>query len=166
MNNIVRTIVTFQSNKFNTTKPMEPPIPSGDFGQDVCKWMIERLTTTGISTKGPYMEGPCNWLKDDRGIWSAVFSIEKQNHQFQCGFRAAANGRPAIWVARVLLSPPADWLSKWTLVIGHGDKLDNIDPAATSAIHRILSAESGISNIQWHCATNFDGDDEDIADAP
>jgi hypothetical protein len=170
MNPPIRTIVTFQSTKFNTSKPVEPPLPPGDFGADVCKWMIGKLTDAGIRSEGPYAEGPCgpcDWLKNDRGVWAITFSIGKQKYEFDCGFRLAVKDKPAMWVAHVSRSLPEDLVSKLLWATVFRDKLEEVDPAATDAIHTVLSGDPAISNIRWHCLAGFvSGHEEDAANAP
>jgi hypothetical protein len=170
MSKAVRTIVTFQSTKFNTSKPLEPPTPPGDFGSDVCRWMMEKLAERGVRCSGPYVEGPSDLVEDERGVWSIAFSIGKVEYTIDCGLRSAATkDKPAVWAAQIFQSP-CDGIFANALIgqiarlaweIAYRDRRDQIDPAVTEAIHEVLSADPAISHIQWHNPANFKTDKEE-----
>ena len=45
----VRTLVTFRSDKFNTTESKRNYINSGCFGDDVADWFVQRLASSGMA---------------------------------------------------------------------------------------------------------------------
>lgn len=141
-----RTLVTFQSDKFNTTKSQEYFINPGCFGDDLCKWLIEQLTAEGIQCDPEPGQ-------EDFG-WYFNFSIGDAKYCLVCGFRPAEESDPDTWI--VWIERSAGFIAS---IFGARDK--NIQDGAAREIHRVLAKSSDISNIRWHLKKDFDRGNED-----
>ena len=143
----MRTLVAFESSAFNTTDSRAYFINPGCFGDDLCKWLIERLQNEGLTTD-PQPD------QEDFG-WYFNFAVPEGEHCCVVGFRPADGEDPGVWIG---------WLERKTGVMGWitGRRNRRIAPSAVSAIHRALSAPE-ISNLRWHDKADFDRGQEHLA---
>lgn len=143
-----RTLVTFQTEKFNTTTDRDYFINPGCFGDDLCKWLIEQLTADGI--KCDAQPG-----QEDFG-WYFNFSVDDEEYCWVCAFRPADETEPGIWIG---------WIEKATGFLAgiFGGREKNIQRSASLEIHKVLVNSSEISNIRWHIRADFERGNEDAA---
>ena len=142
----MRTLVTFRSTAFNTTKPKDYFINPGCFGDDVAKWFIGELRANGIETdKEPAQE--------DFG-WYFNFLIPEGKHCLVVGFRPGDDKEEGAWIA---------WLERSRSFVGSllGARKRGISSTAVSAIHQALSGSSKIRDIRWHVESDFHKGNED-----
>jgi len=144
----VRTVVTFESTKFNTTERQEHFINPCCFGDDLCKWMMGRLSEAGIQCDPEPGQ-------EDFG-WYFNFMMGDAKYCLVCAFRQPDGDDPGVWV---------NWVERPTgffaTLFGGRDRA--IDPAVPRQIHELLSASPEISSIRWHLKKDFDSGSEEAA---
>lgn len=143
----IRTFVTFQSDKFNSTEAKEYFINPCCFGDDLCWWLIGELKAAGVEIE-------CEPGQEDFG-WYFYFAVGEEKFCFVCGFRPADGDDPAAWVA---------WVERnagfFASIFGQRDK--NVGAAGPKQIHKALSSCPEITNIRWHFKKDFDRGNEAI----
>ena len=146
----VRTTVTFSTNLFNETEERDYFINPGCFGDDLCKWMIAKLTDAGII---------CDTApdQDDFG-WHFQFWIGDVEYCFVCALRPGEGDAHSTWIA---------WIERCAGFIStlFGGRHKGIAPEALRQIHAVLVSAEGISGIRWHGEKEFDRGNEE-AGAP
>jgi hypothetical protein len=143
----MRTVVTFQSRSFNTTEPKEYFINECCFGDDLCKWLIQRLRANSIQTDDEPGQ-------EDFG-WYFEFTVPDGAHCLVLGFRPGDTDDDEDWVG---------WIerSKGPLGSIFGGRNKGIASSALTAIHTVLSNASEISNVRWHEKADFDRGREEL----
>jgi hypothetical protein len=142
----MRTLVTFKSAAFNTTEPRDYFINPCSFGDDACRWLMERLRQQGLQTDPEPGQ-------EDFG-WYFGFTVPDGGHSFVTTFRpSGAEAEPGLWIA---------WVERDRSLLGSlfGGRKRGISPTATSAIHHALAAPE-ITNVRWHLSADFDIGQED-----
>ena len=141
----MRTIVTFQSDRFNNTESHEYFMNAHCFGDDVCKWMIEQLEKNGIKCDAEPGQ-------EDFG-WYFNFSVDDKKHCFVCSFRWPDDDHHGIWIG---------WIERSVSLISSlfGGRERGIDPMALRKIHELLARTPGISDVRWHHKSEFDRGNE------
>jgi len=126
----MRTVATFDSREFNLTEHREHFINEGCFGDDVGRWLIERLRAAGaVPDAEPGQE--------DFG-WYVNYSVGDQPY---CAVIGSVGGE--FWFVAV---------ERVTGFVGSilGQRRRSVPIAGIDCIHRILSASTEISNLKWH----------------
>src|SRR5262245_23898524 len=82
----VRRNVVFQSTAFNTTESKDYFINEGCFGDDLARWLIERLKARGIQAESEPGQ-------EDFG-WYVTFRIGDTDYDFVLGYRPGENDKP------------------------------------------------------------------------
>ena len=152
----LRTLVTFESSAFNDSEPRDYFINECCFGDDVLRWLGERLRERGHSAdREPTQE--------DFG-WVLGYAVDGVRHQLIFGHRPGdgsdapdeRRGDPAIWLG---------WVRRKRnpLAAIFGAEKMGIKPAAVRAIHDALSAPELIRNIRWHVERDFNALRENLA---
>src|SRR5438445_112383 len=132
----MRTVVTFQSNSFNTTEPREYFINECCLGDDASKWLIQRLRSTGMKTDDEPGQ-------EDFG-WYFNFTVPEGEHCLVLSYRPGdSDEEPGDWVGRI---------EKSNGFLGSlfGGRNKGKSPSAPIAIHAAITNAPEISNIKWH----------------
>jgi hypothetical protein len=87
----MRTVVTFESDAFNTSESKEYFINPGCFGNDVAQWLMARLRSAGVETD----EEPG---QEDFG-WYFNFTVPEGRHCCVLGYGPAGEGESGVWIA-------------------------------------------------------------------
>lgn len=141
----LRTMVKFQSTKFNSTVSKDYFINDGCFGDDVAIWIMQELKQKGIETDSQPAQ-------EDFG-WYFNYKMGGQEYRFVIGFQPADEGVPSSWMG---------WVEKKAGMLSSmfGGRSKGIQPEAVQAIHTVLSSSTDIQDIRWHFTSGFD-DSED-----
>jgi hypothetical protein len=127
----VRTEATFKSGTFNTSEAKPYFINPECYGDDLAKWMIERLRAAGYKTADEPGQEDFGWYFD--------FEVPAGPHCVVLGYQ------------------PDDPEGQWVLTLERsrglvgslfGRRNKGIDDAAVQAINRILAAPE-IRDLQW-----------------
>ncbi len=149
----MRTVVTFQSDTFNTSEQREYFINPICFGDDAAKWLISRLREMRVATD----DGP---RQEDFG-WYFNFRLSAGEYCCVVGYRPGeSEDDPGLWIT---------WLERRLGLLGSliGGRNRGIDPSAIEAIHQALSGSAQIRNVRWHNKKDFDeGRDEFGSEVP
>lgn len=153
---LIRTLVTFESSAFNDSEPRDYFINPSCFGDDVLRWLSERLRQRGHAAE----REP---IQEDFG-WVLGYAVDGVRHQLIFGHRPGdetdppdkRRGDPAVWLGwvRRRRNPAAALFGAERL---------GIKPAAVRAIHDALSDPGLIRNIRWHFERDFNALREDLA---
>jgi len=145
-----RTVVTFQSTSFNTSQHKDYFINPGCYGDDVARWLIEKLRAIGIQTDTEPDQ-------EDFG-WYFSFTIDGVSYHLVIGYRPGAKNEPGTWIA---------WLEQKVglLKVFVGAHKKQISTSAAIAIHAALSSSPAIGAIRWHTQKNFDAGQEELGEA-
>jgi hypothetical protein len=146
MDATVRTVVTFKSLAFNVSEHKEYFINPGCFGDDLAKWLGERLRSNGHQAANEPGQ-------EDFG-WYLIFKVDNISHCFVVVYRPD----DGVWIC---------WLERNRGPLGSlfGFRRMHIQPAAVVAIHEILSVSPQISDVRWFFSRDFDQGREDLAKA-
>jgi len=141
MDQSIRTVATFQSEKFNVAQSQEQVINSCCSGDDLCHWIISRLQAQKIVCD----DKPG---REDFG-WYFNFTLSGCEYCCVCLLREADGDNPAVWVL---------WIERNSDIVaaasaGH-EKHSSF--TAPQLVHKILSQSTEISNIRWHFKKDFD----------
>ncbi len=147
MESTLRTVVTFRSSAFNTSQPQANFINPGCYGEDLAKWLMERLQKKGYST-GNVPE------QEDFG-WYFTFQVDGMEHCLVIGFRPGTDTTDGVWIAS--LERQRGFVSS---VMGNRNR--GIQPEATKAIHEALSESPQICEVCWHFRKAFDAAGEEL----
>ena len=136
--------VLFKSNSFNTTEQKEYFINPGCFGDDLARWLTQRLRDRGIPTEAEPGQ-------EDFG-WYLRFRIAETEHNLVIVFRPDDIGS----------SGKGDWLCVLERRAGFaaslfGGRKKGITAEAPRILHEILQAAPEISEIRWF--SNEEGED-------
>lgn len=133
----MKTLVTFKSSQFNTSKPQDYFINQGCFGDDVAKSIIKQLKAKGTKVD----EEPD---QEDFG-WYFNFELPEGKYCFVIGLRKD----DSTWVG---------WVEKKRGLIASvflGRK-KGISQEATKLINEAITKLPAISNVSWHERSDFD----------
>ena len=146
MDTTSRTVVTFQSDSFNTSEPKDYFINDCCFGDDLARWLIDRLGSSGMETDSEPGQ-------EDFG-WYFNFKLGENFYCVVIGFRPGDEDSEGEWVA---------WLERARGFVGSifGFRKRGIEVSACNALHAVLHEADTIRNIRWHTKANFDRGLED-----
>ncbi|HMF92924.1 MAG TPA: hypothetical protein VKE96_01455 [Vicinamibacterales bacterium] len=136
----MRTLATFQSTAFNTTKPKAYFINRGCYGDDARLWLMSRLRAAGVATDPEPGQ-------EDFG-WYFNLTVPEGRHCCVLGLRPASDGDPETWIT---------WMERRRAILGSilGGRTRGISSTAVSAIHQALSAPE-ILGLRCHDKGEFD----------
>jgi hypothetical protein len=137
-----RTVVTFQSESFNTTETKPHYINPYNFGDDVTEWLYNQLKIAGIAVDSKIGQ-------EDFG-WYFGFHVGPEAYQFIIGYNP-----DEYWIG---------WLERNKGLIGSllGARNRGIGVDAANAIHSVLRSSDKIKGIRWHYKKDFDDLKEDM----
>lgn len=137
-----RTEVHFRSEAFNCAEPKDYFINDCCFGDDVCRWLIDRLRARGFRTADQPDQ-------EDFG-WYFTFHEGDAEHCFVVGLSAGDTPGETFW---------RGWLERHRGFFGSvfGGRERGISLAACDAIHDALASSEKVHSISWH----FPDDPED-----
>ena len=140
----MRTVATFESDRFNTSQVHDYFINPGCFGNDTCRWLMERLRVQGLATDAEPGQ-------EDFG-WYFNFSVPEGEHCCVVAHRPPDAGYPGTWVI---------WVERNRGLVSSlfGGRKRDISQAALVALHRALG-DGDVSNLRWHERARFDSGDE------
>lgn len=146
MDTKVKTVVTFGSSTFNISEPRDYFINPGCFGDDVAKWLIERLRCKGYQaadTPG----------QEDFG-WFFTFTVSGIEHCFVISYRPGNDYSEDVWIG---------WLERSRRLVASllGARNNGIYLEAVEAIHGVLLDSPDIHDLRWYFQSDFDGGLED-----
>lgn len=136
-----RTIVTFRSTFFNAKDSKDYFINSENFGDDLAKWLSERLENHAIRTQ---KDGEFPGQEDFGWFFNCQFDQESfciiVGHHY--------DDKDFEWVV---------WIERKCGLIKSlmGGRKKDIDPRIPAAIHAILTASDVITHIRWHQQSDF-----------
>ena len=138
-----KTSVSFQSNLFNKTEQQDYFINPCCFGDDVCRFVINKLKSAGVACDDKPEQEDWGWYFY---FWEGGIS-----YMFGCSLgsddQAPADTNPELctdaWMG-VIERHATDFLSR----IGMGKK--TVTTEAVQMIHQTLTNTEGISAISWH----------------
>ena len=126
----MRTVATFESDKFNLSESKEYFMNEGCYGDDLGKWLIGQLRAHGIETD-PEPE------QEDFG-WYFNYTIGGQPFSAVIG-----NVEGESWFVVV---------ERITGFLGSilGGRNRKVPDSGVTELHRILSSSPEVKNLQWH----------------
>ncbi len=138
-----RTCVTFQSFAFNTTETGEDYINPDNFGDDLARWVMERLGQQNVVVDPELGQ-------EDFG-WYLTFEVAGQAYTLILSY---LDGETSNWVG---------WLERDAGLLPSlfGARRRGITPEAAQAVHRALSSHDEIQNVRWHYKRDFDAGNEE-----
>ncbi len=140
-----RTIVTFETTKFNTSENHAYFLNPNNFGDDLCRWMVENLHEN--------VDRDTKVDQEDFG-WYFNFQVAGEEYCFVCGYRQAEGTDSGTWIG---------WVERSVSFLASifGGRNRNIGVAAVRAIHQVLAASPDIENIRWHFNSDFSRGNEE-----
>lgn len=131
----MKTEVHFRSTAFNCTEPKGCFINDRCFGDDLARWLIQRLRSQGIQTA----DSPG---QEDFG-WYFTFHGGGTEHCFVIGFQPNDPATGDQWLG---------WLELHTGFLGSlfGGRHRGILPDAIQIIDTALQSSSDIQRVTWH----------------
>jgi hypothetical protein len=135
-----RTLVTFQSDAFNTSEPKDYFINECCFGADLAAWMINELRSRKYETDATPGQ-------EDFG-WYLGFKVSGVGHFFILGYREDTD-ESGTWIG---------WVERNKLLF----RKRGVFSEATQAIHQVLSNAPQIRNVRWHYAHDFEAAHEEL----
>jgi len=138
----VRTLVTFRSNKFNTSISKPNYINPECFGDDLAEWLVRELISARIAADSKLGQ-------EDFG-WYLGFTCGPNKYDFIVGFNP-----DGYWMG---------WLERQRGPIASlfGLRKRGIQPNAAHAIHSVLTSAEGVSEVRWHFQKDFDALGRDL----
>ena len=130
----MKTHFQFCSTAFNCTESRDYFINEGCFGDDVAKWLMERLGSQGIQTSD---------MPDQEDFgWYFTFHIDGIEHCVVLGFQPNDPANGDQWLG---------WIERHRGFIGSmfGGRDRGISPQAIVAIDSALNSSSEIRNFVW-----------------
>jgi hypothetical protein len=130
----IRRNFIFQSAAFNTTESKDYFINECCFGDDLARWIIERLKARGIHSESEPGQ-------EDFG-WYMTFRIGETDYDLVIGYRPGDEGQLGDWMCTVERSAG---------LVGSllGARKRGIQADALEALHSLLSTAPEISNLRW-----------------
>lgn len=150
-----RTVVTFQSLRFNNKEPRPYFINPCCFGDDVGRWLIDEFKKRGHEPKDEPGQEDFGWYIDVcvGGLWHCFVIGSSQSDQDDL------EGEWVIWLERAK--------GFWSSIFGGRER--GISPDAIAALEEILKTavrEGTISNVKWHRKGEFEKNRSAGSDAP
>ena len=131
---IVRRNVIFQSTAFNTSEPKDYFINDCCYGDDLARWIMERLRAGCIHTE----QEPG---QEDFG-WFFTFRVGETDYDLVIGYRPGEENKPGDWMCSI---------ERRAGLIGSifGKRNRGIQPDAPETIHAVLSSSPQITGVRW-----------------
>jgi hypothetical protein len=140
----VRRNVIFQSEAFNTSEPKDYFINGCCFGDDLARWLMERLRARGVATDSEPGQ-------EDFG-WYFRFRTGESRYCFIISYRPSDGATPGDWMCDIERETGfLGWIFHWT-------RKRKIQPDAVEAIHAILSSSPQISGVRWFTDDDYDAE--------
>lgn len=136
--NDFRRNVVFRSDMFNTTVAKPYFINPTCYGDDVAKWLVEKLNEDGASVAEPPQQEDFGWYFD--------LSVEGLMHQIVITYRPPSTGESGDWIVRIerAAGPLGTLLGKRS----------RVSPGAPALLHQALQ-HPGISDVRWFTDDDF-----------
>jgi hypothetical protein len=128
----IRRHVTFESAVFNTTVPRKYFLNPCCYGDDLARYLIERLRERGVRTAEPGQE--------DFG-WYFSFTAGENDYDFIIGYRPADGDQTGKWIGTIERRS-----GLLTSILGARNR--EIENEAVQLIDSALLSEP-IANVQW-----------------
>ena len=130
----MKTVFQFHSTSFNTKVPRDYFINPNCFGDDVARWMIEKLRQLGITTATTPEQ-------EDFG-WYLKYSINDREHCIVLGFQPNDASRGDCWIGEI---------ERHMGFLGSilGMRHRGIDNQAIEVIDSILKSAPEILDLKW-----------------
>ncbi|MFO0581847.1 MAG: hypothetical protein U0229_06230 [Anaeromyxobacter sp.] len=125
--------VHFKSDAFNTTEQKPTFVNPGCYGDDVCRWMIEKLAPRGHVKSGTEPIG------EDFG-WAFEFSVDGVSYFFVVGHRPDYPDEPGDWIA---------WVERASLLAKLTFRSKQVSPKAIEVVNEVLSSSPDIRDLRW-----------------
>lgn len=151
----LRTIITFQSNAFNTSKVLPHFINPDCYGDDLCRYLAEKFGQAGWQCQAPGQE--------DFG-WYLNFSCEADHYCLVCVYRPDDE-------ASVSNQENTADQGLWIIQVEHavgflasifGGRNRHISRKVLERIQEILAACPELTNLRWHLPADFNKGKEDL----
>jgi len=127
------TVVSFVTERFNTTVSKSTFINPGCFGDDLASWLAEELRAEGL-----YIVGAP--IPEDYG-WALQFKLNTRRYAAAIGYIPAF-----YWYIAVERS------TRWAIF---HPRFRSVSGSAVDAIKRVLWRAREIRDIQWHSPQEF-----------
>jgi len=146
MPDAARTVVIFRSATFNKTETKPYFINPYSFGDDVCRWLIARLRSQGVTTDDEPGQ-------EDFG-WYFNFQLGDDKFCFVLGLRPDDEGDDGSWLG---------FLERNVGLLGSllGRRSKGISAEAAHAIHLAVAGAPEIEAVRWHTKKDFDTGNEE-----
>lgn len=148
----MRTLVTFFSNDFNSSQPKAEFTKPTNYGDDVCRWIIQQMRESGVDVDDDPQQ-------DDNG-WYFCFRIPVGRFCVLVSCRPAPDPDESLWIC---------WIENQCGFVGSllGHRLKNISPHAVETLNRALSKNSRVTGTMWHHYEKFkEGYEQSGAELP
>ena len=147
MSTTPRNHVTFVTKLFNTEEEKDYFINPDCFGDDLAKWLLERLDRRKL-TKLDAKPGQEDWG------WYFFAKVGQQDFLVCLGFYEN-DDTPSTWL--VYVESQLSWFGRKFL--GHSDESEMA--TLCSELDRVLHSDQQISHVRWHTKENFMKGNED-----
>ena len=135
----MRTVVTFKSDRFNTTEEKPYFINPECYGDDVARWLIGRVRANGG-------EAETEPGQEDFG-WYFGFSVDRVAHTLVIGYQD--DDPEGYWIGCIERNKG--------LISGmFGGRNRDIMHEAVLTIHRALTGTDMCHDVEWHHKADFD----------
>jgi hypothetical protein len=130
----IRRNFIFQSSAFNTSETKDYFINECCFGDDLARWLIERLKSRGIRAE----QEPG---QEDFG-WYVTFHLGETDYDLVISYRPGDDGQLGDWMCT---------LERSVGVLGSllGARKRGVQADALEALHNVLSTAPQIFNLRW-----------------
>ena len=145
----MRSVVTFESEAFNTTEARDYFINPSCFGDDLGRWLMGRLNKHGVKAR--------RLGQEDFG-WYFEFHVPEGQYCFVISHRPEDDAGKVTWIGWV---EREGGLLSWLF----GGRHRKIAPSATRAVHAALSDAPEIGSLRWHTKKDFDRGREELGSA-
>lgn len=140
----MKTVAVFRSDAFNVSESRDYFLNPGCFGDDLARWMMDGLAALGIETSKEPGQEDFGWYFD--------FNTPDGTHCCVLAYRPGPGDKDGDWIL---------WLERSAGLFGSLlGRRKRVSPVAVELVHRVLSAASEVTNLQWHDKRRFDGGDE------
>jgi hypothetical protein len=131
----------FQSAAFNTSQRRDYFINPYCFGDDLARWLIERLRSRGVQSESEPDQ-------EDFG-WYFTFRVGATHYDLVIGFRAKHEEQLGDWMCT--LERKAGLVRSL-----FGARKRGIRPDALEALHAVLSTAPEILNLRWFTDVDYE----------
>jgi len=148
---MMRTLLTFRSRAFNTTEDREHFINPGNYGEDLARWIVDRLAQRGIRA-GPEIG------QEDHG-WYFRYWVGDRPYTLVVGYRPGDGESEGDWVG---------WVERDVGFIASllGRRTKGIEGDAVRVLHDALSDAPEVVDLRWHEPRAFRAGEEEGSPTP